>query len=529
MSRDRLQEDLSAMAFTGMLLVAVLLLAAAAAPAGASESFLASVVSFAPDGDPRDGAPENLQKNLVDIQSLLSTAQLGTCDLVVLPELVFYYAGIERALAEGKAALREYAVPLPPVGSNPCAFKPGQQNAAFLRSLSCTARDLGSYVVANVLDLVETGGGGYKLFNTDVAFDRTGSLVAKYWKWHTFGLSPLIDQPGECERRPASFETDFGVPFGLFVCFDIEFEDPVQVLLDEGVRHFAFSSAWVNNPPFGFATEIQQGWSKATGAALLASNIGSGVSRAGSGIYVAGRELATDFNSTAGPINRVSSALVPKTVDAGEAKRGPVRVPPSLAPPNAGAVGNCSLEFLPGVSLNATCVVLGDKNNGPQSFSLSADDLECQFSIGGSTFEAGGTGVPVAVAFSTPVQFPSTVDAVDYKGCMILPCVGYPLCSSPNWSSAVGKLGPTEIRMTADGTQDRFIPLFSIVELPSKRVVSRELDDYEAAGTKEGGGTVARIAKSSTDSKLERTASLGIINVKVLQGPARLRVQRSVV
>ena len=127
------------------------------------------------------------------------------------------------------------------------------------------------------------------------------------------------------------------------------------------------------------------------------------------------------------------------------------------------------------------------------------------------------------------MQFPSTVDAVDYKGCMILPCVGYPLCSSPNWSSAVGKLGPTEIRMTADGTQDRFIPLFSIVELPSKRVVSRELDDYEAAGTKEGSGTVARIAKSSTDSKLERTASLGIINVKVLQGPARLRFQRSVV
>ena len=34
MSRDRVQEDLSAMAFTGMLLVAVLLLAAA--PAGAS-------------------------------------------------------------------------------------------------------------------------------------------------------------------------------------------------------------------------------------------------------------------------------------------------------------------------------------------------------------------------------------------------------------------------------------------------------------------------------------------------------------
>ena len=134
MSRDRVQEDLSAMAFTGMLLVAVLLLAAAAAPAGASESFLASVVSFAPVGDPRDGAPENLQKNLVDIQSLLSSAQLGTCDLVVLPELVFYYAGIERALAEGKAALREYAVPLPPVGSNPCAFKPSTEPARSLPS-----------------------------------------------------------------------------------------------------------------------------------------------------------------------------------------------------------------------------------------------------------------------------------------------------------------------------------------------------------------------------------------------------------
>ena len=516
------------MAFTGMLLVAVLLLAAAAAPTGASESFLASVVSFAPVGDPRDGAAENLQKNLVDIQSLLSTAQLGTCDLVVLPELVFYYAGIERALAEGKAALREYAVPLPPVGSNPCAFKPGQQNAAFLRSLSCTARDLGSYVVANVLDLVETGGGDYKLFNTDVVFDRSGNLVAKYWKWHTFGLEGLIDQPRGRERAVVKFETDFGVTVGLAICFDIEFQNPAQDLIDAGVRHFAFSSAWLNNPPYGFATEIQQGWSLATQSVLLAANIGTDPSRSGSGIYVQGKAVVSDFDIHASHINRVlSSTTIPKRV----VQRHPLPLDEdqNLLDLDKDIQGRsqqgaevCTLEFLPGLTLDSNCVKIENKTkeDGPASYLVGDGDLKCEFlleSLEQVIYPGEKDGVPVAVAFSENVTFPKTVDSVQYQACLLFLCSGFPKCASPHYF-ALGKLGHAQIRASLRGGSRRIIPLFSGVDAFGSRVVAREAGAYRAHYAKETDKSFVIIRNAMGDTGNILTLNLGIVSLSVSNG-----------
>lgn len=47
-----------------------------------------------------------------------------------------------------------------------------------------------------------------------------------------------------------SFDTDFGVTFGVFICFDIFFNQPLQSLLKQGVRHFVFPAFWPNELPF---------------------------------------------------------------------------------------------------------------------------------------------------------------------------------------------------------------------------------------------------------------------------------------
>ncbi|UPR02886.1 carbon-nitrogen hydrolase [Chloropicon primus] len=493
--------------------------------ADGSKSYKGAVVTFTPVGDPSSSAASNLDLNLLGIEEVIQDKLIdggGDDDIVVLPELVFYYVGLERALRDGKDALREYALALSPLGTNPCLSRhvwQGKQNGEFLSRLSCTARTLGSYLVANVLEVVVEAEGEekYKLFNTDVAFDRSGALVAKYWKWHTFGLDSLIDEPDAKERSPSSFETDFGVTFGLFICFDIEFENPTQVLLDRGVSHFAYSSAWVNNPPFGFATEIQQGWSRATGAALLAANIGTDPSRSGSGIFFEGKELASDFDVNSARADRIISAEIPKRVGqrrpADEGYDGPLSSEASGVDHLAldGQSQTCTLDFLAGVALNASCVPMED-SEGPAKYTLAGDDLECSLTVANSTFGSESFGVPTLVAFSEIIRFPGTVEAVNYKGCILLLCSDFPRCSSPHWH-ALGKLGSAEIIGTFDGVSQRAIPLFSGVDEEKQNVFSREVGQYSTGQGRGGSQTIVRVANVE-DRGGTSTLNFGIISVK---------------
>jgi predicted amidohydrolase len=46
-------------------------------------------------------------------------------------------------------------------------------------------------------------------------------------------------------------DTDFGVQFGIFICFDIIFEKPpVQLVKEWGVTDIVFPSAWFSELPF---------------------------------------------------------------------------------------------------------------------------------------------------------------------------------------------------------------------------------------------------------------------------------------
>ena len=183
-------------------------------------------------------------------------------------------------------------------------------NRPILARLSCLARDYGVVLVANMGDkkaclnssATDCPPNGWYQYNTNVAFDSDGLLLARYHKTNLFVREKKIfDIPHPTPH--ITFTTSFGVTFGTFTCYDILFCDPPLVLLRKGIRNFVFLTAWGNSYPFYTSTAVQQGWSLRTGTNILAANIhlpnkaslpvDINFYLTGSGIYSQGKELAS--------------------------------------------------------------------------------------------------------------------------------------------------------------------------------------------------------------------------------------------
>eukprot|EP01138_Halocafeteria_seosinensis_P004577 gb/GECG01004683.1/.p1 GENE.gb/GECG01004683.1/~~gb/GECG01004683.1/.p1 ORF type:complete len:539 (+),score=41.20 gb/GECG01004683.1/:1-1617(+) len=140
--------------------------------------------------------------------------------------------------------------------------------------------------------------GGHYQFNTQVAFGSTGEILSHYNKNHLYvGEAKIFDEPPD---RPTLkyFDTDFGVRFGQFICFDIFFHaPPIELHTQLGINNFVFSTYWNNDGsyPLISATQIQQAVSQTLDANLIASNVGYSYLHSGSGIYSRGVPLNTTF------------------------------------------------------------------------------------------------------------------------------------------------------------------------------------------------------------------------------------------
>jgi predicted amidohydrolase len=67
-------------------------------------------------------------------------------------------------------------------------------------------------------------------------------MIAKYYKYHEWiPFKAAIDTPKEAPL--VTFSTDFGVKFGVFMCFDMFFPTPALTLVDMGIQHFVYSVA----------------------------------------------------------------------------------------------------------------------------------------------------------------------------------------------------------------------------------------------------------------------------------------------
>jgi predicted amidohydrolase len=78
--------------------------------------------------------------------------------------------------------------------------------------------------------------------------DTYGAVRCRYRKYNLFGEAGFDVTP---TAELSTFDTDFGVRFGMATCFDIYFHDPIIQLVQEmGVKDIVFPVAWFSELPF---------------------------------------------------------------------------------------------------------------------------------------------------------------------------------------------------------------------------------------------------------------------------------------
>ena len=134
----------------------------------------------------------------------------------------------------------------------------------------------------------------------------------RYRKFNLF-LEPLMNITATAEV--ATFDTDFGVKFGHFICFDILFNKPTLDILKQSVSHLLYPSMWFSEVPFLTSLEIQQGFAYRNNIVLLSSGTNNpGQGNTGSGIFV-GKHGAIDMIITPKEMTKLIVAQVPKDVN----------------------------------------------------------------------------------------------------------------------------------------------------------------------------------------------------------------------
>lgn len=83
---------------------------------------------------------------------------------------------------------------------------------------------------------------GDRVYNTMLAFDRQGNVVADYAKIHLFRLMEE-DKYLAAGDRSASFELD-GLPCGMMICYDIRFPELARKLALSGAQMLFVPAEW---------------------------------------------------------------------------------------------------------------------------------------------------------------------------------------------------------------------------------------------------------------------------------------------
>jgi len=154
--------------------------------------------------------------NLSRVQSALTSAREQGSDLAVFPE------GTQ---ARFSADLRAVAEPL---------------DGPFCDGLSAAARGSGVALAAGVFEKAPGG----RVYNTIVAFDSAGELVAAYRKIH------LFDALGQRESQTIAPGSEVviaelaGLKVGFLTCYDVRFPELARELAVRGAELIVIPSAW---------------------------------------------------------------------------------------------------------------------------------------------------------------------------------------------------------------------------------------------------------------------------------------------
>ncbi|CAG5102078.1 Similar to vanin-like: Vanin-like protein 1 (Drosophila melanogaster) [Cotesia congregata] len=252
-----------------------------------SNYYIGAVVEYHPvtKGDNGTAIANENAKNYL---TFLKTASENEVDIIVFPENALF-SGKTYPLNERSNYLPHSTyLPHPKDSKVPCHDTSSNVMEA-VKAMSCAAKRHAMYIVINVREKEKCTGencskDGHNLYNTNLVFDRTGAIVAKYRKWNLFGEAGM-----NRTSKPdiSTFRTDFDVNFGQFICFDLLFGTPaIKLVREKKVTDIIFSSHWFSELPFLTANQIQTGWSYAHNVNFLGSGYNNpATGSGGSGIY----------------------------------------------------------------------------------------------------------------------------------------------------------------------------------------------------------------------------------------------------
>ncbi|XP_066587545.1 vanin-like protein 1 [Prorops nasuta] len=257
-----------------------------------SPSYIAAVVEFPPKQEASSelGLRENSESY---VRIIKKAAEFQRADIIVFPE-----DGLTTTDLPGRDEIESWTTLVPAVSENyiPC-LNDTIPVSQVLKNISCAAQQNQIYVVINIAEKhpcehkKHCAGDNTLYYNTNVAFDRNGKIIARYRKTHLY-LEPQFNVTTNPEI--VTFDTDFGVTFGTFTCFDILFKEPALTLTRKHqITDIIFTTAWFSELPFLTATQMQAGWSYAEDVNFLASGYNRPeVGNSGSGIYMGRNGIA---------------------------------------------------------------------------------------------------------------------------------------------------------------------------------------------------------------------------------------------
>jgi predicted amidohydrolase len=154
--------------------------------------------------------------NLRRIESALTSASQQGSELAIFPE---------GSMVRFSADLRGAAEPL---------------DGPFCDGLSLAARTSGIAVIAGIFEPAEGG----LVYNTAVAFDAAGQLVAAYRKIHLFDALGQRESDSVAPGSEPVVAEIAGLKVGILTCYDVRFPELARALTVSGADLIAIPSAW---------------------------------------------------------------------------------------------------------------------------------------------------------------------------------------------------------------------------------------------------------------------------------------------
>ncbi|XP_037050780.1 vanin-like protein 2 [Bradysia coprophila] len=276
-----------------------------------SPSYEAGVVEFNYEREPSITQYSRTASNLANYLEIMRTAPM-TLDIIVFPEMT---------LNQMQTAVE---IPEPKDKVSPCDSVDYLEDN-LVKQISCSAKMYQRYVVVGVVtkvycpdeDMIEQNDqrncsdreDRMSYYNTNVVFDRNGMVVSRYRKFNLFGED--VDRP--LVPTLAVFETDFGVRFGHFICFDILFRYPaLELIRSENITDIIYPTMWYSEMPFLTAVQVQHSWAYTNNINLLAAGANNPlIGSTGTGIFAGRRgsliSIMEGMNTT-----NLYTAIVPK-------------------------------------------------------------------------------------------------------------------------------------------------------------------------------------------------------------------------